>query len=368
MSLPASAESAALARLLRGVESAVEDLLLTGLTAASDATRETLATAFEEVSRMRLLRLGFTLRVATEEIGRFARNDPAFSRRRFGFFLSRAWMLCRGLRQSLEKEDGGRWDQLAHQPLTRPLGSFDAVSLGVGKRVVPGAFAAFEFRLRVLKSADLPEGAPLIWSAVFPMRAGVDLPAEAYLHLPQAQRFKASMLMPGLSVRVTGGTLTDGGRLALAREATVEPLAEDPGDLDRFLAWDPRLALARLEAHKPGPFDLEIELQEEVVLRDFAVGEPVPVERERQLRFPVSTPVGLCHVTTGVGPEDAGLRQRLAEWATPPRGPLLGLLHYEMCRFAFQPLTLFGEKGPEAVQLQEHAVDPAALVKALKFT
>lgn len=368
MSLPVKAERASTERLLKDVETAVEDLLLTGLTAASEVTRQTLSTAFEAVSRMRLLRLGFTLRVATEEIGRFARNEAGFSRRRFGFFLSRAWMLSRGLRQSLEKDDVGRWDLLTHQPITRPLGVFDAVALGVGKRVVPGAFAAFEFRLRVLKSDDLPEGSPLIWSAVFPMKAGVELPAEAYLHLPQAQRFKASMFLPGLTVRVAGGTLTDESRLILSREATVEPVQKVYEDWDRFLSWEPGAALARLEAHKPGPFDLEIELQEEVVLHDFTVGEPVPVERERQLRFPVSTAIGLCHVTTGIGAEDAALRTFLARCSKPTKAPLLGLLHYEMCRFAFQPLTLFGANGPESVQLQEHTADATALVRALKFT
>jgi hypothetical protein len=362
------AERTSVVRLLQDVEVAVEDLLLTGLTSASDVTRQTLATAFEAVSRMRLLRLGFTLRVATEEIARFARNDAGFSRRRFGFFLSRAWMLSRGLRQSIEKEDAVRWDLLTHQPSARPLGVFDAVSLGVSKRVVPGAFAAFEFRLRVLTSGDLPEGTPLIWSAVFPIKAGVDLPAEAYLHLPQAQRFKASILLPGLTVRIAGGTLTDEGRLILTREATVEPVPKPFKDWDRFLSWDQAAALSRLEAHTPGPFDLEVELQEEVVLRDFTVGPPAPVERERQLRFPVTTPIGPCYVTTGIGPEDAGLRQRLMEWSSPNPAPLYGLLHYEMCRFAFQPLTFFGSEGPEAVQLQQHAVDAATLVRALKFT
>ena len=96
MSLPPADQHAALASMLSRVTMAVEDLLLTGLSAASAASREALSLSFEAASRMRFLRLGFTLRVATEELGRFTRNDPSFSRRRYGFFLNRAWVLARG--------------------------------------------------------------------------------------------------------------------------------------------------------------------------------------------------------------------------------------------------------------------------------
>ena len=61
---------------------AVEDLMLSGLTTASEATRQSLAVAFEEASRLRLLRLGNAIRAANEELGRYTRNDPNFSQRR----------------------------------------------------------------------------------------------------------------------------------------------------------------------------------------------------------------------------------------------------------------------------------------------
>lgn len=364
MSLPPPAERASLATLLGDLQRAVEDLLLTGLAAASDGTRETLSASFQAASRMKLLRLGFTLRVATEEIGRFARNDPAFSRRRYGFFLSRAWMLSRGMGQALEREDGVRWARLVGQGTTRDVTQLEVVGLGVGKRVVPGAFVAFDFRLRAVA-----DGAPLAWSSVFPLKAGVEVPPEAFLHLPQPQGFKASVFLPGHVARVTAAQVSEEGRLSLAKDAKVEEAKGPFRDWDRLLAWDAARALARVRAHRPGPFDLEVELQEEVVLRDFRAGSPETIERERQLRFPIETRAGLhLHVLAGSGPEDAPLRERLASWKDWQPGPLFGVMHYEMCRFVLQPLTLLGGEKPESLQLQDGTYDAASLVKALKFT
>jgi hypothetical protein len=369
MSLPAAAERATLLKLLADLQRAVEDLLLTGLAAASEATRQTLAVSFEAASRMRLLRLGFTLRVATEELGRFAKNDPAFSRRRFSFFLNRAWMLSRGMRGALERSEPARWQQLAGQASSRPVAAVDVVSLGVGKRVVPGAFAAFEFRLRALAASDgIPAGAALVWSTVFPLRPSNDVPAEAFLHLPQAQGFKAAAFLPGRVNRITAATLSDDGRLSLTKESKVESSPAAFDDWDRFLVWDPKRALDRVRSHVPGPFDLEVELQEEVVLRDFQAGEAEKIERERQERVPVTSGGLTYHVLVGSGPEDAILREALAGWKTPEAGPLFGVMHYEMCRFMLQPLTLLTADGPEALLLSKDSFDAAALVKALKFT
>src|ERR1700735_5377128 len=83
--------------LLEDLTTAIEDLLLTGLTTASEATRNTLNVSFQESSRLGLLRLGGTLRVACEELSRYTRNNAEFSSKRFSFFLNRAWLLSRGL-------------------------------------------------------------------------------------------------------------------------------------------------------------------------------------------------------------------------------------------------------------------------------
>lgn len=365
MSLPFAAERPALQKLLADLQRAVEDLLLTGLAAASDGTRETLAASFQAASRMKLLRLGFTLRVATEEIGRFARNDPAFSRRRYGFFLSRAWMLSRGLRQALETDDAARWDGLVGQGQdARDVKDLEVAGIGVGKRVVPGAFVAFDFRLRALADKT-----PLAWSVVFPLKPGVEVPAEAFLHLPQPQGFKASAFLPGQRARVSAAQVGEDGRLTLARDAKVEESKTAVKDWEPLVAWDAAKALARVRGHQPGPFDLEVELQEEVVLRDFRAGQAEATPRERQVRIPIETKAGLVfHVLAGDGPGDAPLRQRITAWKKWQAGPLFGVVHYEMCRFMLQPMTLFGGKQPESLQLSDGTYDAASLVKALKFT
>ena len=57
----------ALLSLLDELRGAVEELLNTGLTAASKSTVERVDVSFKEASRMRLLRLGSTLRIANDE-------------------------------------------------------------------------------------------------------------------------------------------------------------------------------------------------------------------------------------------------------------------------------------------------------------
>src|SRR5213592_2221603 len=104
----ADADRRKLPALLDELARAVEELLLSGLTTASEATRQTLNVSFQEASRMRLLRLGSTLRVANEELGRFTRNEPDFSRKRMTFFLNRTWLLSHGLARALREKDEAR--------------------------------------------------------------------------------------------------------------------------------------------------------------------------------------------------------------------------------------------------------------------
>src|SRR5438067_1824748 len=114
--LPPAAERQKLATVLEQLGTAVEEQLLSGLTTASDATRQTLAGAMQEAARFRLLRLGSTLRTATEELTRFTSQDAAFSRRRLTFFLSRAWLLSRGLTHALHTADEKEYDRLTWSP------------------------------------------------------------------------------------------------------------------------------------------------------------------------------------------------------------------------------------------------------------
>ena len=75
--LPPAAERPKLRAVLDQLAGAVEELLLSGLTTASEATRQTMNVAMQEAARFRLLRLGSALRVAMEELGRFTRQDPS---------------------------------------------------------------------------------------------------------------------------------------------------------------------------------------------------------------------------------------------------------------------------------------------------
>ena len=119
--LPPPADRPKLTTVLELLSGAVEELLLGGLTTASESTRQTLDVAMQEAARFRLLRLGSSLRAAAEELGRFHRQDPAFSRRRLTFFLSRSWLLGRGISHALQTGDEKEYDRLTWSPATRPL-------------------------------------------------------------------------------------------------------------------------------------------------------------------------------------------------------------------------------------------------------
>ena len=120
----AEADRKKLLPLLGELAGTVEDLVLSGLTTASEATRQALHVAFQEASRLRLLRLGSTLRVANEELGRFTRNEPDFSRKRLVFFLNRDWLLSHGLARALREHDDAQLSRLlSARPPPRWIGS-----------------------------------------------------------------------------------------------------------------------------------------------------------------------------------------------------------------------------------------------------
>src|SRR5271166_4919679 len=145
----AEADRRKLPALLEELGGAVEELLLSGLTTASETTRQALHVSFQEASRMRLLRLGSTLRAASEELGRFTRNEAEFSRKRLCFFLNRAWLLSHGLARALREEDEQEFERLLWVPASVPIERLEVVTLGVAKKVT-STFVAFEFRLRAV--------------------------------------------------------------------------------------------------------------------------------------------------------------------------------------------------------------------------
>lgn len=367
--------------LLDELGKAVEELLLAGLTAASKSTVERLDVSFKEASRMKLLRLGSTLRIANEEIARFNGGSPQFSARRLAFFLSRAWLLASAMRRAIEANDELALNQLQVTPPAQPVEKLNFVTLGVAKRVVPGTFAIFDFRLRAIGAAGpVADNEPLVWSCVFPLRKDLDLPTEAFLHLPQKQKFKPSMLLEKNVIEVTrcavsrqsGGT----SRLVLG-EASTLTLCDAFTEWRSLLTWEPGRAAERLDRHRPGPMDLEIELQEEIFLSDWQPAQPDGDDRQSD-ELETAGEYDVLSIEAGFlpfeirldrGPSGVPLRGAMTKMAKKKRRPpIFGVAHYESCRIVLQPLSALGKDGIEYLTVSPDKISQAELVKAMKFT
>ena len=366
--LPPAVDRPKLKHVAEQISGAIEELLLGGLTRTSEATRQSLGVAIQEEARFRLLRLGSTLRVATEELGRFTQHDANFSARRLTFFLNRAWMLARGIGRAIETVDEKLYDRLTWIPAAQPVKSVDVVCLGVVKKVAANAFVAFEFRLR-----NPADGQRLTWSTVFPVKSGTDIPVEGYLHLDQKQKFKPALFLGGTAVTITNATVAmdeaGGGRLSLTESSAVKagtPFTE----WKRFLDWTPATALERLASHKPGPLDLDTELQEEIVLKEYTIEAPVPGDEPGQTVYPIRAGAMELRGVVGSPAEGKALAARLDELrkSTKSKPPLIGLMHYERCRLTFQPLATFDGTKPKYLPISDENIDKAALLKAMKFT
>lgn len=370
--LPPSADRPKLAAVLAQLTGAVEELLLSGLTTASDATRQTLAAAMQEAARFRLLRLGSTLRTANEELARFTTHDAGFSRKRLTFLLNRAWLLSRGLAHALQTADETEYDRLTWSPATQPLPKVEVVCLGVVKKVAAGAFVAFEFRFRAVADAPpVQAGQPLAWSCVFPLKPGLEIPPEGFLHLPQKQKFTPFILLNRTSVIIERANLTAEEacpRISLTDQSTVtagSPFAE----WNRFLSWSPERALERIRKQTPGPLDLDTELQEEIVLDDYEIGEPEEGDSPGQTVYPLTAGKLVFSAIVGSAAEGKTLRAQLDDLRKlkKNRPPLYGVMHYERCRLMFQALTAFRPE-PDYLTLSKENINKAALLKAMSFT
>src|ERR1043165_4031299 len=126
-----AAQQNQLLALLGELAGAVEELLLAGLTTASKSTIERIDVTYKEASRMKLLRLGSTLRIVSEEISRFTTGAEQFSSRRLAFFLGRTWTLINGIRRAIEKNDDSLLARLLSMAATQPLELLKLVTLGV---------------------------------------------------------------------------------------------------------------------------------------------------------------------------------------------------------------------------------------------
>jgi hypothetical protein len=356
-----------------GLAESVEGLLASGLTTASAATRQKLDASAKEAARLKLGRLSASLRYVNDELGRFLSESEHFSARRLAFFLNRTWLICRGLAHAIEKDDRELLGRLLWQSAPTPVKALRLVTIAVQKRALLDGSASFDFRLKVLEDAGhVPAGATLIWSCVFAGKKGV--PAEAFLHLPQAQKFSPKLLLEPNELTVTEAavTLDDSGtgRLLLGPKSMVkqgpafEAWSELPG-------WDQPRALARVRRHQTSPLDLEVELQEDVVVSGYELAAAVenPYRAEQEI-FHLRAGELELDATVSRGPDGEELRAALKALTkkNAARPPLYGLMHYEMCRLVFQPLSSLEESGPRHLMISSEKIDLASLMKTLDFT
>lgn len=371
--VPPIEDRSALVPILEDLADMVEGLVSSGLTTASSATRQKLDASAKEAARLKLGRLSASLRYVSDELGRFLAESTHFSARRLSFFLNRTWLIARGLKEAIDEDNRDALARLLWQNAPTPVKALTLATLGVQKRALLDGGASFDFRFHVLSdSAELPRGTRLVWSTVFAAKKGV--PAEAFLHLPQAQKFAPKLLLDPNQILVTDAAVSlDGsgsGRLLLGPKSTVKsgPKFEGWNDL---LTFEPRRALDRVRGHQTTPLDLEIELQEEVVVRDWAVsaGSPSPYRSELMV-FPLKAGPLELDATASTGPDGEELTKALKGFQKKgaKRPALFGLLHYEMCKLVFQPLTAFDEAGPRHLMISSDKIDLASLMKTLDFT
>lgn len=391
MRLPRGAEATRLRGLLRGLGDELERLLTGGMTTATDATRQTLDTVFREASQRGLSRLGSTVRILGQEVGRYLAHDEAFSGSRLTLFLGRTWVLVGGLRAALERGDEATFSSLAafaHR--SEPVERLRAVTVGVAKKVITGLVCIFDFRLRRLDDdGRLGEGLSL--TEMFPLaKERRSLPPEALLELRRPQKYKPSALLGGEVLTFHRALLTStstGTRLSWPREAegskveVGEPF-EGWGELAR---WDLAAARERVRGHEIDPLELPVELQEEVVLESWRVDAAVSKQAEEQRQvWPVRTQGLSMRAVASSHDDGAALRANLERLrkgqrpqgpgpgakatktqATPPAGRLFGLLHYETCALELQPLSLLTERGPIHLTISAEGIDRKALLRSL---
>ncbi|MBA3395987.1 MAG: hypothetical protein H0T89_25370 [Deltaproteobacteria bacterium] len=363
----------ALVPVLEELARTVEGLVGSGLTTASTATRQKLDASFKEASRLKLMRLATSLRYVGDELDRFLGDSDQFSARRFVFFLTRTWLIGRGLLEAIREDDQVALGRLLLSSPAMPVRALRLAVIGVHKRALLDGSAAFEFRMITLdEQGSVPRGARLAWSCVFGKKPGV--PAEAFLHLPQAQKFTPKLLLDRTEILVTDAAVSldehGSGRLMLGPKSTVKP-GKKLVDWDGLVHWDRERVAARWRGHPISPLDLEIELQDEVIVTDYHLGAPVPNPyRPEQQVFPLAAAGLELDAVCSTGPDGGELMTTLKAFAKPKaaRPPLYGLMHVEMGRLVFQPLTVFGDDGPEYLMISGEKIDLASLMKTMDFS
>ena len=355
---------------LRRTVDAIEEILHSGLTTASETTTQALGVTFQEASRMKLLRLGSTLRNTHQEITRYVENDDSFSQSRLVFFLNRSWLLCKGMEAAIQRSDSKQLDQLLWTAGTKKKKSLTLVCLGIVKKVSANNFCAFEFRLR-----DPKKNTPYTWSCVFPLRKNTQVPAEGFLHLPQKQKFAPSILVEGKLIEFKNFSITESEtgatRIRLEEKSTVN-VTQPFENWQSLIAWDTQAAIKRIKDHSTSPFDVDVELQEEVWLNEYSISESrTTAEPPRQI-WPIACGQlkFAATLTNSKDSQPAATAIRKEAKQKKPNRPMFGLVHYSVGELVMQPLSIFIEKENrlDYISLSKDSINKAALLSALKFT
>jgi hypothetical protein len=157
------------------------------------------------------------------------------------------------------------------------------------------------------------------------------------------------------------------GRIQLGEKSTVAT-GEAFEEWEQYLTWDPAAALRRIEQHESGPFDLDVELQEDVAFTDWQLGDPDDSADDCTV-YPILHGGIVFDGRVAKGIEGKATRKALKGLTKKKqRPPLFGVMHYEACRLLVQPLTVFTEEGPEYMTISNEAIDRKALLQTLSFT
>ena len=361
--------------LLTQTISVLEDLLLSGTTTASTATLRRLNLTLEQLAEARLLRLAAALRIVIEELKRIQGDPERFSASRYGLFVDRCWLLAGGTLRALAQNDQAALVRLTAPTRGHPLKELSVAVAGVLKRHVPGAFSAFEFRLRLLQAATLapdrvlPVGTPLVWSLVVPAAAGHQFPAEAFLSMRQKQGFSPAQLLNHKSLQFSDCSLLDGEplRVQLGPDSRLLEIEAATPDWRSLLAWDPNDWQRRIHSHRPDPLELPVELAQDVLLEDWQIdpfaASTVP-GRENSERCARLQALG-CSWRVRVDQGELALEQALQTAASrSPQPALYASAHVELGEQVLSPLALLGEK-PEYITIGKPEFDRVALVRML---
>ena len=143
------------------------------------------------------------------------------------------------------------------------------------------------------------------------------------MHLPQKQKFNPVLFLDKKTVTIEHASImseeSGSGRLSLTDQSTVMP-GRAFTEWNRFLEWSPESVVERIHKHTPGPLDLETELQEEIVLRDYAIGDPGEGDLPGQTVYPITAGTLFLSATVSSEAEGKALRKNIDDPAETEKG------------------------------------------------